>query len=162
LHYLKEFAKPRARTHFCSVEAAASAAIMTLLSKKKIMWRQCRGKDANGSGSSATKAKGSATTSNCTCLRIISQPTFPEDDRNSKKFIDTTNLNSKNLESLKQADPFLYFSIPVVRTAAIHNREIDFSTLHDSYPSRVERRSRISFECHTDLLMEELMDELSG
>ena len=95
--------------------------------------------------------------------------------------IDTSNLDEQDLELLKKHDPFLYFSIPAVHYAAVvrNSRDIDMSAIQGSRskaatsrrascPSRiqqssdttkVERKSRISFECHTDLLMEELMDD---
>jgi hypothetical protein len=126
---------------------------------------RCNDRDFfNGDG--AVNGSAVTSTSTCTCsgtMTIISRPTFPED--RPKKSIDTANLNAQDIESLKKSDPFLYFSIPAVHKAAIHSREIDLPALHaDSHSnsSRVERRSRISFECHTDLLMEEFMEELSG
>ncbi|KAK1740299.1 hypothetical protein QTG54_009249 [Skeletonema marinoi] len=131
---------------------------------QKVLHIMCR---CNGGSSrdfnSDDAVNGSAVTSTSTCSRTItiSRPTFPED--RPKKSIDTANLNTKDIESLKKSDPFLYFSIPAVHKAAIHSRQIDLPALHaDSHSCRVERRSRISFECHTDLLMEEFMEELSG
>lgn len=117
---------------------------------------RCNGRDVTGDGSTVT-VNGSAATST-SCSRTIS--TFPEEK--PKKVIDTTDLNVEDIESLKKSDPFLYFSIPAVREATVHNRDIDLSNLRDCQSSRVERCSRISFECHTDLLMEEFMEELSG
>eukprot|EP00985_Skeletonema_marinoi_P003569 scaffold1542_cov143-Skeletonema_marinoi.AAC.18 len=126
---------------------------------QKVLHIMCRcngSRDFNSDGA----VNGSAVTSTSTCSHTItiSRPTFPED--RPKKSIDTANLNAQDIESLKKSDPFLYYSIPAVHKAAIHNREIDLPALHaDSHSSRVERRSRISFECHTDLLMEEFMEE---
>jgi hypothetical protein len=100
-----------------------------------------------------------------------------------KTIIDTSTLNEQDLELLKEQDPFLYFSIPAVHHAAVVRNsgdiDIDMSDLQGSRskatsrrascPSRIEqswktntkieRKSRISFECHTDLLLEELMDD---
>jgi len=97
-----------------------------------------------------------------------------------KIIVDTSNLDEQDLELLKKQDPFLYFSIPAVHHAAVvrNSRGIDMSAIQGSRskatsrrascPSRiqqtsdstkVERKSRISFECHTDLLLEELMDD---
>ena len=64
--------------------------------------------------------------------------------------------------TLKKQDPFLYYSIPSVRREAVCGRSsgnkgsIDVSSSLLQYDSRrVERRSCISFECHTDLLLED-------
>ena len=46
-----------------------------------------------------------------------------------KKEIDTQKLTQDDLKSLKKQDPFLYFSIPAVRTAALLNRDVDMSSL---------------------------------
>ena len=74
----------------------------------------------------------------------------------------------------------MYYSIPAVRSAALLNKEVDMSKLDEvstvmkrnctSCPSRimtqefatsctVKRASRISFECHADLLIMDLMEE---
>ena len=91
----------------------------------------------------------------------------------TKKTIDTSVLNEEDLHTLKRHDPFLYYSIPTVRDAAIRCRSVDLTTLKDptsnrsrrsSCPSRiesspsttVEKKSCISFECHPDLLLEDL------
>jgi len=122
---------------------------------------RCNGRDVIGDGINVT-VNGSAASSTSSPSHTISHPTFS--DEKPKKIIDTTDLNVEDMESLKKSDPFLYFSIPAVRRAAVHNKEVDLSSLRDSQASRVERRSRISFECHTDLLLEDLMDmeELPG
>ena len=94
-----------------------------------------------------------------------------------EKEIDTQKLTEDDLKRLKQKDPFLYFSIPAVRRAALLNKDVDMSSLQGSksqcssggrasYPSQIEstpttkvvRRSCISFECHPDLLMEDYLD----
>ena len=74
----------------------------------------------------------------------------------------------------------MYYSIPAVRYAALLNKAIDMSKLDEvptvmkrnctSCPSRmmtqqfdnsrtVERASRISFECHADMLLVDLLEE---
>ena len=95
-----------------------------------------------------------------------------------QKVIDTRNLTEEDLKTLKKQDPFLYFSIPAVRTATLLNRDVDMASLQGgqcsrraSCPSRiestpptttkVERRTCISFECHTDLLLEDFFDEMA-
>ena len=93
-----------------------------------------------------------------------------------QKMIDTSCLTEEDLKTLKEQDPFLYFSIPAVHTTAVLNRDVDMSSLKGGQPSRrascpsriestpttrIERRSRISFECHTDLLLEDCIDEMA-
>ena len=101
-----------------------------------------------------------------------------------KKEINVKNLSTNDLKSIKKQDPFMYFSIPGVRSAKVLMREIDTSNLGASVMSRncfscpsriqtvqsqdtttntvqqtVSRKSCISYECHPDLLF---MDELDG
>mmetsp|Transcript_24938 Transcript_24938/g.39156 ORF Transcript_24938/g.39156 Transcript_24938/m.39156 type:complete len:116 (-) Transcript_24938:151-498(-) len=95
------------------------------------------------------------------------------------KVVDTRNLTENDLKRLKKQDPFLYFSIPAVRTATLLNRDVEMSSLKNGWRSRrtscpspsrrtestlitkVERRSCISFECHTDLILEDFFDEMA-
>ena len=77
--------------------------------------------------------------------------------------IDIGNLSTEDLQSLKQDDPFLYYSIPAVRRAALNLEEPDVSALSSSGESTtitVKRCTRVSFECHTDLLMEDLLGDI--
>jgi hypothetical protein len=101
-------------------------------------------------------------------------------DTCSKQHIDVKSLSAQDLNSLKKKDAFMYYSIPAGRSAALLNKEVDMSKLDEvstvmkrnctSCPSRimtqefatsctVERASRISFECHADLLIMDLMEE---
>ena len=101
-------------------------------------------------------------------------PATAEHSPKKAKVIDTANLNEEDLKALKKEDPFLYYSIPGVRAATIQsNRSVDMSSLHggviprrascpsriESTPTTVERRSSISFECHPDLLLENLGED---
>ena len=98
-------------------------------------------------------------------------------DEAPKRVIDTRNLSEEDLEALKKQDPFLYYSIPTVRNAVLRRCSAAHVTTtrrnpeparsrsrRGSCPSRVEssmveRKSCISFECHTDLLLEDFMDD---
>ena len=112
-----------------------------------------------------------------------SMATWMTEDSVQKKVIDTRSLKGEDLKTLKKQDPFLYFSIPAVRTAALLNRDVDMSSLQSfqsrcsrgrmggaSCPSwieytpnttKVERRSCISFECYPDLLLEDCLDKMA-
>ena len=95
----------------------------------------------------------------------------------------TSSMSPEEVRSLHDADPFMYYSIPGVHRAAL----ILDDDLHDSYadllvdfprngrchdysapPERkrprrtVSRRTQISFEAHPNLIMEDLLDELSA
>jgi len=75
--------------------------------------------------------------------------------------VDISTLSAEDLQSLKREDPFLYYSIPAVRRAALFNLEepdVSESSLEDS--TTVKRCTRVSFECHTDLLMEDLLGDI--
>lgn len=83
---------------------------------------------------------------------------------------------------MKEHDAFLYYSIPSVRRAQLRLQDVDMSRLEqeddlsmiqrqrrssssssrvESTPSNttVKRQTRVSFECYTDLLMEDLFGE---
>ncbi|KAL3796553.1 hypothetical protein HJC23_009684 [Cyclotella cryptica] len=67
------------------------------------------------------------------------------------KQIDVRLMSSSDLSSLKEKDPFMYFSIPTVRSAAINGNDVDLKAMKDDaisskVPSRYERKTCISFE----------------
>eukprot|EP00984_Skeletonema_dohrnii_P026295 scaffold15605_cov78-Skeletonema_dohrnii-CCMP3373.AAC.2 len=94
-------------------------------------------------------------------------------------------LSAQDLKSLKKRDPFLYYSIPGVRDATVrlehadvdmhqiaqiglkmkrycqsHSCPASIQTSFTSEPvAKVKRCTRISFECHVDLLLD--LDELT-
>ena len=79
--------------------------------------------------------------------------------------IDTSNLNEQDFDFLKNQDPFLYYSIPAVRQAeVVHSRDNDVSDIQvqGKGSPRVERQSRISFECPMSVLMEDLIGDVKG
>eukprot|EP00984_Skeletonema_dohrnii_P002803 scaffold960_cov203-Skeletonema_dohrnii-CCMP3373.AAC.1 len=81
----------------------------------------------------------------------------------TKMAIDTSNLNEQDFDFLKNQDPFLYYSIPAVRQAeVVHSRDIDVSDIQAQGKGspRVERQSRISFECPMSVLMEDLTGDM--
>jgi hypothetical protein len=75
-------------------------------------------------------------------------------------------LSSQDLASLKKKDPFLYYSIPSIRVAAVLNKQ----PVPEAEASKVRRQSRLSFECHPDLLLDitpnefanDLLDDAEG
>jgi len=95
-------------------------------------------------------------------------------DEAPKRVTDIRNLSEEELKALRKQDPFLYYSIQSARNAALRRNSADMTALRNqeklarsrraSCPSRVEstmveRKSCISFERHTDLLLEDCMDE---
>ena len=70
-------------------------------------------------------------------------------------------------------DPFMFYSIPGVHKAEVLGKDVDYSDVtalaladNDGQPSsdrqedvevKVSRRTRISFECHPSVLLEDLM-----
>ena len=97
--------------------------------------------------------------------------------------VDISNLTADDLQAMKEHDAFLYYSIPSVRRAqTLRLQDVDMSRLEQEddlsmiqrqrrsscsssrielTPSKttVKRQTRVSFECHTDLLMEDLLGE---
>ena len=77
-------------------------------------------------------------------------------------------ITEQDLESLKKQDPFLYYSIPGVRDATVLLEHADLhqvaqnglQTSRTSEPvAKVQRCRRLSFECHPDLLLRDLILE---
>ena len=66
-------------------------------------------------------------------------PTFQE--RPSKR-LNTRNLTNEDLETLKEEDPFMYYSIPEVRRAVFSGQDVDLTTVAPI----VKRRRVISYE----------------
>ncbi|KAL7528130.1 hypothetical protein ACHAXR_003930, partial [Thalassiosira sp. AJA248-18] len=86
--------------------------------------------------------------------------------------LDLQDSSEEEIRCLQQKDPFLYYSIPGVRMAKAALKEVDYSDVsltsqnsESQTPAvsktKVARRSCVSFECHTNLLMEDLLDDLS-
>jgi len=127
----------------------------------------------------ARKAGTDDTAVNGEYVTILTVPTkgAASTDEAPKRVIDTRNFSEEDLEALKKQDPFLYYSIPTVRNAVLRRCSAAHVTTtrrnpeparsrsrRASCPSRVEssmveRKSCISFECHTDLLLEDCMDD---
>ena len=83
-------------------------------------------------------------------------------DEKPKKTVDIKNIRSlDDLNSIQKQDPFMYYSIPEVRSAKMLMRDIDMSNLSPR-SQKVSRSTCISFECHPDLLYEDLLNELDG
>jgi hypothetical protein len=79
------------------------------------------------------------------------------------KTADLRDINSSStLAALKTTDPFMYHSIPACRNAALHSKEVDVSVLRHgnrSIKRKVTRQTRISMECHADVIMEDIIAE---
>lgn len=99
---------------------------------------------------------------------------------NPPEILDTDNLDEQELELLKKQDFFLYNSIPAVWKAnVIHNRDANIQDIQGSdsqsptsrrssatdhiqseKSTKVERKTRLSYEVPMDVLTEDLMGDL--
>lgn len=61
--------------------------------------------------------------------RSIVVPTSAQEPKAEPKEVDVGNLCVEDLLSLKEQDPFLYYSIPGVRRAELHSQEVAMSKL---------------------------------
>ena len=103
----------------------------------------------------------------------FSVPTFVQ---KAEEQIEVTNLKSSDIASLKANDPFMYYSIPAARNAAMKGKEVDLSLFHVDAPSscvaantegrtrkvpkiscKVTRQRRVSTECHPNLLWDDIL-----
>ncbi|KAL7536576.1 hypothetical protein ACHAXR_007250 [Thalassiosira sp. AJA248-18] len=93
--------------------------------------------------------------------------------------IDLRQVDADDFKSIQKQDPFMYYSIPGVRSATVLMKDIDTSNLGASsmsrtcvsHPSRLQTQDKaspsqkvtrstcISFECHPDLLLEDFVND---
>lgn len=67
-------------------------------------------------------------------------------------------MSSEGLKELKKKDSFLYFSIPQVWSASVlHKGQVSSGDDEDGQAQRVVRQTRLSTECHPDLLIEDIL-----
>lgn len=97
-------------------------------------------------------------------------PTFPAE--RAPQHLDVSELTSSDLALLRRDDPFMYYSIPSVKIAALHCEDVhtpaglalppnpngsEMESKDDSSTKRtVTRQRRISAECHPDIFMGEM------
>ena len=97
----------------------------------------------------------------------ISVPT-KTDDNKPKKTVDLNLIsNLEDLKSIQEQDSFMYYSIPGVRKAKVLMEDIDMTNLigapvQAQVSQKVSRKSRISFECHPDLFIENYLNDIMG
>ena len=96
--------------------------------------------------------------------------TIPTAGSPEQKEVDISNISHEDLQALREKDAFLYYSIPSVRRDELGFSDPSHSSkaLDSQAPAAAEasttvkRCTRVSFECHTDLLMEDYLSEDLG
>ena len=90
----------------------------------------------------------------------------PSEKKTTKELDLTKICSTAEIESLKNQDAFMYYSIPGVRNATMLMRDIDISSLGASAAhsrstpvNKVTRNSRISFECSPDLIIGDILSD---
>eukprot|EP00584_Thalassiosira_punctigera_P006999 CAMPEP_0172531286 /NCGR_PEP_ID=MMETSP1067-20121228/4761_1 /TAXON_ID=265564 ORGANISM="Thalassiosira punctigera, Strain Tpunct2005C2" /NCGR_SAMPLE_ID=MMETSP1067 /ASSEMBLY_ACC=CAM_ASM_000444 /LENGTH=137 /DNA_ID=CAMNT_0013315651 /DNA_START=143 /DNA_END=556 /DNA_ORIENTATION=+ len=73
-----------------------------------------------------------------------------------KEMIDPAQLSEQDLKELRGRDPFMYYSIFAMHTESAR-REHRRRANDGPSSSFVSRKSRLSTECHTDVIMEDLL-----
>lgn len=68
--------------------------------------------------------------------------------------IDMHSMNCEEIKALQTKDPFLYYSITGAR-GAISLKEVDFLSKTTKSAHNVLRKTRVSVETHTDLLLDD-------
>ena len=109
----------------------------------------------NNDSNMRTQAQASSSRDNAQQLgQAIQMPTFPEPRQRAPV---------ENANDLRSQDPFLYFSDQRRRMAHLTGNEEEVND-QDNPPQQqqqvVERRTRISFEVHPSLLLDNLLDDL--
>jgi len=87
--------------------------------------------------------------------------------------LDLKGMTEDDVESLKTADPFLYYSIPGVRAARVALKQVDYSDVdalcasgpetkrQQPLSTKVARRTCVSFECHASVLIDDIIEHMS-
>ena len=93
--------------------------------------------------------------------------TIPTAGSPEQREVDISNISNEDLQALREKDAFLYYSIPSVRRDELgfsdsSSRSSRAASEETSASTTVKRCTRVSFECHTDLLMEEYLSEDLG
>jgi hypothetical protein len=95
-------------------------------------------------------------------------------EKSSTKQVDTRDLSSSAAASLKTSDPFMFYSIPQLRKAALLNKgsddlpqhvpanlsgssSMDTAAADGNGSCLVKRQTRVSTECHADLFFEDFL-----
>lgn len=93
--------------------------------------------------------------------KSFTKPTFQTSLKPERFCIN--DMSSRGLKELKKKDSFLYFSIPQVwRASVLHKREASSEENEDGQVQQVVRQTRLSTECHPDLLLEEFFRQESS
>ena len=87
----------------------------------------------------------------------IRVPTFRQEHHQE---INLRRLCENDLRRLRTQDPFMYYSIPAVQRAAFTLQEVDsVDNLVTQGNYVVTRKSRVSTECHSSLLLDECLQD---
>ncbi len=90
---------------------------------------------------------------------ILKVPTKVKEPEN--QVLDITGLSQHDVESLRTTDPFLYYSIPEEVRQQAPDQSV-FSNSGQEKSTAVPRQTRISFEAHPTLIMEDLLSEIAA
>lgn len=108
-----------------------------------------------------------------------------EYERRTRKQLDAEELTEEGIKSMRAADPFMYYSVPGLRRAALLLEDVDYADTaalcrgdrtcqaarRNSAPAgcsapkaplktSIERRTSISTEVHPSLLLDDLLEQL--
>ena len=116
---------------------------------------------APSSSASTTCNSSSISTTDEPRVQTIQTAGSPE-----QREVDISNISHEDLQALREKDAFLYYSIPSVRRDELgfsdSSRSSRAASEETSASTTVKRCTRVSFECHTDLLMEDFLSEDLG
>jgi hypothetical protein len=116
-----------------------------------------RGYAVSGAKSSLQDGNKNDPSQSCTNLKIspwtedFSEFVVKTSNEKLPKQIDIRRISCSELASLKENDPFMYYSIPAVRTASLSDSAVDLQTVQEAarslrIPSSYSRKTCISVE----------------
>ena len=114
----------------------------------------------NNDSNMCVQAQASSSRDNAQQLgRVIRVPTFPQAENAGSG--GSSNVSAEdNVTDLRSQDPFLYFSDQRRRMAYLTHHEKNVDQDNPPQQQQTTRRTRISFEVHPSLLLDDLFDNI--
>ena len=96
-------------------------------------------------------------------IQVKTKPPQTSSAADEQRHIDISSITtSSDLDTLSKVDPFLYHSIPSIYKSKLSCELVDHSqVIHEEHRhnvlSSIQRKTRMSTECHSILLLEDLL-----
>ena len=95
-------------------------------------------------------------------IQVKTKTAPPQTTSADKQKIDISSITTSDLDTLSKVDPFLYHSIPTIYKSKLSCELVDHSQViqeehRHHVSSSIQRKTRMSTECHSILLLEDML-----